>query len=260
MNEIEAKAKSNSEFARQAEDLSENTNHAVKKGNAQMDAMLESMKKITETSTNVAKVIKVIDEIAFQTNLLALNAAVEAARAGKYEKGFAVVAEEVRNLAARSAEAAKDTTELIESSITEVENGVRNADQTAEILESFEESVVKVTDIVKEISMASQDQAGGSIEISNGLSQVNQVIQQNSSISEETASASQELASQADILMNLMGQFKLNSEVQLSGKDEHREIPRNIESAGISVQNEHFIAMTPVNKTVTLDSLELGRF
>ena len=101
--------------------------------NAQMDGMMGAMKEIASTTGDVTKIIKVIDEIAFQTNLLALNAAVEAARAGKYGKGFAVVAEEVRNLAARSAEAAKNTTELIENSVKEVANGVNNAKKTAAV-------------------------------------------------------------------------------------------------------------------------------
>jgi methyl-accepting chemotaxis protein len=209
MDEIGAKAKTNNDNARQAQVVSNQTATDVEQGNRQMEAMLSSMKKINETSSKVAKVIKVIDEIAFQTNLLALNAAVEAARAGKYGKGFAVVAEEVRNLASRSAEAAKDTTQLIENSIKEVENGVKNADQTAEILKGFAYSIHQVTAIVGEITKASQEQANGAAEVNTSLAQVNNVVQQNSSISEETASASQELSSQAQILMNLMSRFKL---------------------------------------------------
>lgn len=211
MDEIGARAKTNSENAHQAQALSKQASEDIDRGNAQMEAMQASMNKINDTSSNVSKVIKVIDEIAFQTNLLALNAAVEAARAGKYGKGFAVVAEEVRNLASRSAEAAKDTTELIENSILEVENGVRNANQTAEILHGFIENISKVTDIVGEISAASQEQAAGAIEINTSLDQVNEVVQQNSSISEETASSSEELSSQAALLMDLINQFKLGA-------------------------------------------------
>ncbi len=213
MEDISSKTKTNSENAQQAQTLSLQTSKDADRGNNQMEAMLSSMNRINETSSNVSKVIKVIDEIAFQTNLLALNAAVEAARAGKYGKGFAVVADEVRSLASRSAEAAKGTTELIETSIAEVENGVKNANQTAEILKGFVESVVKVNDFIGEISAASKEQAIGAGEINTSLTQVNNVVQQNSSISEETASASQELSSQAAILMNLMEQFTLETEV-----------------------------------------------
>lgn len=226
MSEIGAKAKTNNENASQAQTLSGQTAGDVKDGNQQMQAMLKSMNQINETSSNVSKVIKVIDEIAFQTNLLALNAAVEAARAGKYGKGFAVVAEEVRNLASRSAEAARDTTELIESSIKEVENGVKNADQTAEILIGFVNSIDKVNDYVGEISMASMEQSEGVNEINNGLSLVNDVVQKISSISEESASASQELSSQAKVLRNIMSQFKLKADGKQKTKTEID--PKNI--------------------------------
>ncbi len=211
MDAIGTTAKTNSENASQAQTLSGQTSDKAIQGNSQMETMLAAMKKINETSTNVSKVIKVIDEIASQTNLLALNAAVEAARAGKYGKGFAVVAEEVRNLAARSAEAAKNTTQLIETSIQEVENGVRNADQTAEILKGFVEDLQKVNDFVGEISMASKEQANGVSEINISLAQINDVIQQNSSISEETAAASERLSSQSQSLQNLMDHFILRN-------------------------------------------------
>lgn len=210
MDEIGGKAKNNDDNASQAQQLSNQTVDNLNRGNAQMDGMLEAMHTINETSSSVAKVIKVIDEIAFQTNLLALNAAVEAARAGKYGKGFAVVAEEVRNLAARSADAAKDTTELIENSIKQVEKGVESANLTAETLKSFVESINKVNDIVGEISAASKEQASGVVEINRGLNQVNDVVQKNSSIAEESASASEELSSQTDLLHNLMSRFILS--------------------------------------------------
>jgi len=211
MSEIGSVAKTNNENATQAQTLSTHSTKEIAKGNSQMEAMLKSMAEINSTSSNVSKVIKVIDEIAFQTNLLALNAAVEAARAGKYGKGFAVVAEEVRNLAARSSEAAKNTTNLIETSIKEVENGVQNADQTAVILKEFVESIEKVNDLIGEISSSSQEQANSVSEINISMNQVNQIIQQNSSISEETASSSQELASLAKTLQDLMNNFTIEA-------------------------------------------------
>ncbi len=208
LNEIESQAKENNQNATDAEQISAQTLKIVATSNKQMEEMQNSMKKIDSTSSDVSKIIKVIDEIAFQTNLLALNAAVEAARAGKYGKGFAVVAEEVRNLAARSAEAAKNSTELIENSVNEVANGVKNSDQTAGILTEIQESVDKTNKLVGEIYTASSDQTRAIGEVNNGLTQVNNVIQQNSAISEETASASRELSSQASSLDHMVTQFQ----------------------------------------------------
>lgn len=214
MNEVGAQTKTNNETAKQAQTLTDQTLDIVNKGNEQMAAMLNSMNEINKTSTDVTKIIKVIDEIAFQTNLLALNAAVEAARAGKYGKGFAVVAEEVRNLAARSAEAARNTTSLIENSAREVENGVSNAEKTATILNDINESVKKVNEMVGEISTATELQATGIEEINKGLNQINQITQQNSAISEESAAASSELSSQATSLKKLMEEFTVSDDLE----------------------------------------------
>ncbi len=202
MDEIERQTKSNNENALQAKQLSSQTQATVGNCNQQMETLLTSMDNINQTSSSVAGVIKVIDEIAFQTNLLALNAAVEAARAGKYGKGFAVVADEVRNLASTSAEAAKNTTELIESSQKEVETGVKNADQTAKLLEDINKVVISVNDLVDEISASSIEQTNGISEINRGLSLVNNVVQENSSISEQTTSAAENLSQQAAQLQN----------------------------------------------------------
>ncbi|MFH2132948.1 MAG: methyl-accepting chemotaxis protein [bacterium] len=207
MGEIEAQAKASDKNASQAQVISHQAIEKVRTGNVQMESMLQSMKEIDQNSSNVTKVIKVIEEIAFQTNLLALNAAVEAARAGKYGKGFAVVAEEVRSLAGRSAVAAKETNELIEKSVNEVSNGVKKADETAAVLESISESVSKVNDLVGKIAGASQQQSNNIEEINKGLSMMNNVVQQNSSISEETAAASEELSSQSTELQGLMSKF-----------------------------------------------------
>ena len=211
MNEISNGARDNHENANEAQQLTSDTADGVLKGNSQMSEMQSSMNTISKTSSDVAKVIKVIDEIAFQTNLLALNAAVEAARAGKYGKGFAVVAEEVRALAARSATAARDTTELIQTALGQVEKGVANVDSTAATLEEFVDSMQKISELNAKISKSSGVQSNSVNEINGGLSQVNNVVQRNSSISEQTASSSEELSAQVAMLLNLLGKFKLPS-------------------------------------------------
>ncbi len=210
MNEIASNAKTNHSIAVQAQTLSKATKGEIETSNNQMQLMVASMGKINETSSEVSKVIKVIDEIAFQTNLLALNAAVEAARAGKYGKGFAVVAEEVRNLASRSATAAKDTTVLIENSVKGVQSGVENATKAAELLGDMTGSIDKVNSIIGEIASSSQKQVSAVEEINKGLTQVNNVVQENSSISEQSASSSEELSNQSEILRSMVQAFKFD--------------------------------------------------
>ncbi len=210
MNEMYTQTQTNSQNSTGAKELSEQTLQSVEKGNVQMEKLLQSMNGINETSSSVSKIIKVIDEIAFQTNLLALNAAVEAARAGKYGKGFAVVAEEVRNLASRSAEAAKDTTELIETSVSRVEEGLKNTKETANVLIEIKENAVKVNDLVSEIAIASVEQNKSIHEVNKGLEQINTVIQQSASISEEAASSSQELLGLSNQLQEKLKRFQIN--------------------------------------------------
>lgn len=212
INQIEAQSKNNNQNAQTAQQLTIEALEIVKKSDAQMNQMLKSIEEINTSSKDVSKIIKVIDEIAFQTSLLALNAAVEAARAGKYGKGFAVVAEEVRNLAARSAEAAGNSTELIEKSAHEVERGVENAEKTAIMLNEIMNSVSKVNDMVSDISAASGEQLSGILEINRGLEHINQVVQQNTSVSEETAAAADELTNQATRMERMIAVFKLKRE------------------------------------------------
>ena len=207
--EIGQQAKANAETATQANQLAATAKTAAETGSQRMQGLNSSMVAITESSAQIAKIIKTIDDIAFQTNILALNAAVEAARAGRHGKGFAVVAEEVRSLAARSAKAARETADLIEGSKNRVDEGNRMAKETAEALSEIVGGIVKVGDLVGEMAAASNEQAQGIAQISQGLAQIDQVTQQNTATAEETAAAAEELSGQADELRSLISQFKL---------------------------------------------------
>ncbi|WP_315074714.1 methyl-accepting chemotaxis protein [uncultured Clostridium sp.] len=209
MEEISSQTKMNAENATSANDIAVSAKANAEDGYEQMKEMQKAVVEINNSSTNIYKIIKVIDEIAFQTNILALNAAVEAARAGQHGKGFAVVAEEVRNLAARSAKAAKETADMIEGSIKKAEAGTNIADKTAGALNKIVEDTVKIAEFISQIAIASNEQAEGIEQINQGIMQVSTIIQSNSATAEESASASEELASQAEMLKDQVKQFKL---------------------------------------------------
>jgi len=211
ITQVAAQTNENATNANQAKDLALKVKENAEDGNRHMSEMLKSMGEINESSANISKIIKVIDEIAFQTNILALNAAVEAARAGQHGKGFAVVAEEVRNLAARSANAAKETTDLIEGSIKKSEKGTEIANNTAKALYEIVDGVSKAAIIVSEIAASSEEQATGISQINVGIEQVSRVIQINSATAEESAAASEELSSQSELLKDMVSSFKLKN-------------------------------------------------
>lgn len=209
VEEIASQTRANAQNAEKAKDMASSAYNYAEQGNSQMSDMLAAMTDINESSSNISKIIKVIDDIAFQTNILALNAAVEAARAGQHGKGFAVVAEEVRNLAARSANAAQETTAMIEGSINKVEGGTKIANETAVALNKIVEGVSEVTELVSEIAIASNEQALGVEQVNQGLTQISDVVQTTSATAEETAAASEELSGQSDMLKTQVSTFKL---------------------------------------------------
>ncbi len=211
MQQISSQAGHNAENAAQANGIAVSARSSAGEGNNKMGDLQKAMSAINESALNVGKIIKTIDEIAFQTNLLALNASVEAARAGKHGKGFTVVAQEVRNLAQRSAKAAKETAEMIESSIKKTDAGSKIADETAVSLVEIMNGVAKVTDLVGEIASASKEQEQGVFQVNAGISQVDRVTQQNTATAEESAAASEELSAQAAELKGMLEKFRLKS-------------------------------------------------
>lgn len=209
MEEINSLTANNSDNSKQGLNLADKAVASVDEGNIAMNKMSEAMASILKSSQETGKIIKTIDEIAFQTNLLALNAAVEAAHAGEAGKGFAVVAEEVKNLALRSAEAAKNTNNLIEESTKNAELGAKIVDQVSKSFVDIKDNFGKVKSIVNEIAASSEEQSQGVQQVNTAVQEMNKVTQQNAANAEESASAAEELNSQAAELQNMVAQFKL---------------------------------------------------
>jgi methyl-accepting chemotaxis protein len=211
MEELTGTVKQNADNARQANQLADSASQVALKGGAVVSQVVDTMGSINESSRRIVEIISVIDSIAFQTNILALNAAVEAARAGEQGRGFAVVASEVRNLAQRSAGAAKEIKELIGDSVEKVNAGATLVDQAGATMDEVVTSVKRVTDIIAEITAASSEQSSGIEQINQAITQMDDVTQQNAALVEQAAAASQSLREQAGKLVQVVDVFKLDS-------------------------------------------------
>ena len=209
LQEMSSMTKQNALNAREAKGVAEQARGSADKGVESMNRMSSAINQIKTSSAATAKIVKTIDEIAFQTNLLALNAAVEAARAGDAGRGFAVVAEEVRNLAMRSAEAAKNTANLIEEAVKNSENGVAINSEVLKNFQEITEKTNKVSQVMAEIAAASDQQDQGISQLNKAVEQLNQLTQQNAANAEESASAAEEMSSQSEEMRSMIAGFKL---------------------------------------------------
>lgn len=207
--QIAEQTKSNANRAQKANELSLHVKDSALNGNEKMKALLEAMKDIDSASENISRIIKVIDDIAFQTNILALNAAVEAARAGIHGKGFAVVADEVRNLAAKSAQAARETAILIDGSIKKTKTGTEIADITAAAFSEIVQSIETTVNLSNEIAVSSSEQAAGINQVNSGILKLSEVVKNNSATAQEMAASSEQISGQAALLKDMVGRFNL---------------------------------------------------
>lgn len=249
LEESSSMVRQNTENTKQAAVLAKQAKDSADKSNDEMQQMMGSMEDLKKSSGEIAKIIKVIDEIAFQTNILALNAAVEAARAGEAGQGFAVVAEEVRNLAQRSAQAAKDTAEIIENNIELSEKGADISKVVNESLADINNHSQKVSELLDEVAAASQEQSQGIEQINKAISQMEQVVQSNASTAEESASASEELSAQAENMkeiVNALSQTIIGGQNQVQGILSSR---KRLETGSVNYDSGRQIASNkPVEK------------
>ena len=260
LEQISSQTKLNAQNANQANKLAGTAQSDAQEGNGQMREMLKAMEEINVSSAGISKIIKVIDDIAFQTNILALNAAVEAARAGQHGKGFAVVAEEVRNLAAKSANAAKETTDMIEGSIMKVEAGTKLAAHTAEALGKIVEGVAQAAALVGQIDVASGEQAVGLAQINQAMLQVSEVVQANSAVSEQSAAASKELSGQAEMMRESVSRFRLKYMAGAPAKPRAAIAEARAEAPGRAAAKAEPVRKSSGKPVIALSDEEFGKY
>jgi len=262
LEQITATVKQNADNARQASELARGSREAAERGGGVVASAVSSMEEITRASKRIADIIGVIDEIAFQTNLLALNAAVEAARAGEQGRGFAVVAAEVRNLAQRSAGAAREIKALIQDSVAKVEEGAQHVNRSGRTLDEIVQSAKRVADIVSDIAAACQEQSSGIDQVNRAVAQMDRVTQENASQTEEISATSRALAEQAHRLLDLVGRFLLPEE---RGESAAAAAPGEAPASGRSERRRrrgivgHDGASIPADSLVTEEWRDLNR-
>ena len=246
MEQLNATVKQNADNARQANQLAQSASTVAIQGGEVVSQVVDTMKGINESSRKISDIISVIDGIAFQTNILALNAAVEAARAGEQGRGFAVVATEVRSLAGRSAEAAKEIKTLINDSVQRVEHGTALVDQAGVTMTEVVSSIRRVTDIMGEISAASTEQSQGVAQVGEAITQMDQATQQNAALVEEMAAAGSSLKSQAQDLVQAVAVFKLGA------RDTHQSAVSHIAPARLSGPAAHARALPAIDADASI--------
>ena len=253
LEQMAAMTRTNAANADKANEMMIKTRAIVTDGNSAMNEASAAMSQISEASEQISKIIKVIEEIAFQTNLLALNAAVEAARAGEHGKGFAVVADEVRNLAQRAASAAKETGDLIDQTVQRVAHGVELNKTTSESFAKIGESANAVAELVAQIARASNEQAQGVDQVNTAVAQMDKITQQNASSAEESASASEELAAQAQAVKGMVGELI----VLVGGHDHTGNDPACPQSVGRAGNNLKRPQSTRIPRPVRRQSIPM---
>jgi methyl-accepting chemotaxis protein/methyl-accepting chemotaxis protein-2 (aspartate sensor receptor) len=238
----------NAENSREANLLAQHSNDAAKVGNQRVVELMGAMEQITASSQKISRIIKTIDEIAFQTNLLALNAAVEAARAGEHGLGFAVVAEEVKNLAERSAGAAKEITGIIEASIDQVKAGTEVANKTKESFTEILNGIKKTSDLIGEIAISAKEQAEGMNQIATAMGSVDQITQQNASASEETAAAAEELNAQALSMLDNVSELAMLAGFDMGKENRAPKTTKRLSASVMAPKRLGMSAKKPMSK------------